>query len=98
MQAISAAGTTPLVEQKQDAHTKPDQLREVFHDFVGQTFYGQMFQAMRQTVHKSAYFDGGRAEEIFQTQLDQVLAEKMTDATAESLSDPMFELFQLSQR
>ncbi len=67
------------------------QLRDNFTQFVGQTFYGQMFKAMRSTVGKPAYFNGGRAEEIFQSQLDQTLSEEMTKRTASTFAEPMFE-------
>ena len=48
---------------------------------------------MRKTVGKAAYFNGGRAEEIFQGQLDQVIAERLTKANAHDFSGSMFELF-----
>jgi hypothetical protein len=48
---------------------------------------------MRKTVRKPAYFHGGRAEEVFQGQLDQVLSEKLSEASAGSFSGPMYELF-----
>jgi Rod binding domain-containing protein len=73
-------------------------LREAFDQFVGQTFFQQMLSAMRKTVDKPAYFHGGRAEEVFQGQLDQVLSERMTEAAAEEFTDPMFELFTLARR
>ena len=49
----------------QAADAEGGKLREAFDSFVGETFYGQMLKEMRKTVGKSAYFDGGRAEEIF---------------------------------
>jgi hypothetical protein len=52
---------------------------------------------MRKSVGKSAYFHGGRAEEVFQGQLDQQIAESMADASAQSFSGPMFELAMLSR-
>ena len=73
------------------------ELREVFNDFVGQTFFGQMIKAMRTSVGKPAYFHGGRGEEVFQAQLDQQLAEEMSDATADSITGPMYDLFMLSR-
>ncbi len=73
-------------------------LGEAFQSFVGQTLFGQLLSSMRKTVGKPAYFHGGRAEEIFQAQLDQVLAEKMADTSAEKLSEPMLELFELRRR
>ena len=73
-------------------------LREAFDAFVGQTFFGQMLKSMRKTVGKPAYFHGGRAEEIFTQQLDQVLVDKLTAASASQLSGPMFEMFALQRR
>ncbi len=73
------------------------ELREAFTDFVGQTFYSQLLGSMRQTVGKPAYFHGGRTEEVFQGQLDQIMAEDMTKATADQFTGPMFELFMLGR-
>lgn len=70
---------------------KAGDLRDTFTEFVGQTFFGQMMKAMRSTTDKPAYFHGGRAEEVFQGQLDQALSEHMTEASASDFSEPMFE-------
>jgi hypothetical protein len=70
-------------------------VREAFTDFVGQTFFTQLLHEMRKTVDKPAYFHGGQAEEIFQGQLDQALAEHLSEATADSFAGPMFEMFML---
>ena len=72
-----------------------EQTREAFSDFVGQTFFTQLLTEMRKTVDKPAYFHGGQAEEIFQGQMDQLLAERLSEATADSFAGPMFELFML---
>ncbi|MGV3486056.1 MAG: rod-binding protein [Planctomycetaceae bacterium] len=72
-------------------------LREAFRDFVGQTMFGQMLQSMRSTVGKPAYFHGGRGEEVFQQQLDQLLVEELSESSASSVADPMFDLFQLQR-
>ncbi len=53
---------------------------------------------MRSTQNETPYFNGGRAEKIFQGQLDQVLAEELSDASAEKIADPMFKLFQMHRR
>ena len=76
------------------ADDKP-KLRETFDQFVGEAFFSQLLSAMRKTVDKPAYLHGGRGEEVFQGQLDQLLADKMTQASAASFSGPMFELFML---
>jgi Rod binding domain-containing protein len=66
------------------------ELREKFTEFVGQAFFGQMLKSMRATVGKPAYFHGGRAEEVFQSQLDQTMAEHLTEASASKIAEPMF--------
>jgi hypothetical protein len=68
------------------------ELREAFTDFVGQTFFGELVKQMRATVHNSEFFHGGMGEDIFQTQLDQIMVERMSKTSAKSLSDPMYEL------
>ena len=73
-------------------------LRKTFDTFVGETLFGQMLKSMRKSVGKSKYFNGGRTEEIFQQQLDQVLAEKMSRTSADRLAGPMFELFTLNRK
>ena len=73
------------------------ELREAFTSFVGETFYSQLLGSMRKTVEKPAYFHGGRAEEVFQGQLDQTLAEDMTNATSDQFAGPMFDLFMLGR-
>jgi len=91
---VSRLGDT--VQRAKTGDGQPE-LEKVFQRFVGQTFFGQMMQAMRQSVEKPAYFHGGRAEEVFQAQLDQVLAEKMTESTGPSFTGPMFQLYQLNR-
>jgi hypothetical protein len=73
------------------------ELKEAFSDFVGQTFFGQLIASMRKTVDKPAYFHGGRAEEVFQGQLDQMLAERVSDSSREQFAEPMFELFMMQR-
>ncbi len=84
--------------KKLETATEDPQLRQAFQDFVGQTFFSQMLSAMRKTVGKPAYLHGGRTEEVFQSQLDQVLSEKLSDASAETFSEPMYQLFTLQRR
>ncbi|QDU90317.1 Rod binding protein [Pirellulimonas nuda] len=71
-----------------------EEVRDAFGKFVGQTMFAQMLSSMRKTVGKPAYFDGGRGEEVFRGQLDQVLAEKLSESdgngAGDSLADKMF--------
>ncbi len=91
------APTSPRPPVRAQDNANDTELRKAFNDFVGQTFFQQMLASMRKTVGKPAYLYGGRAEEIFQGQLDQVLAEKMSEASADSFTGPMYDLFTLAR-
>ena len=81
-----------------DSAEKNSEYRKAFDSFVGEVFFGQMLKSMRNTVGKPAYFHGGRAEEIFRQQLDQVLSEKLSSTCADKFSGPMFELMNLGRK
>jgi flagellar protein FlgJ len=78
--------TSSAEQRLQDA----GEVQKTFRTFVGEAFFGQMLKAMRSTQGKPAYFHGGHAEEVFRGQLDQALAEVMTEASADTIADPMF--------
>jgi hypothetical protein len=52
---------------------------------------------MRSTQQEPAYFHGGQAEKIFQGQLDQILTEELSNASADKFAKPMYDLFRLRQ-
>ena len=96
LQAAHLPGTgprPPAVEGNEDIEA-----RDAFQSFVGQSLFGQLLRAMRKTVGKPAYFHGGRTEEVFQQQLDQVLAEKIAETSAARVAEPMYELFTMQRR
>ena len=96
----SAQGEDNKAKGLDDTDPMPEgeDLRKAFQDFVGQTLFSQMISSMRSTQDGAAYFDGGRAEKIFQGQLDQLLSEELSEASASKISDPMFKLFQLRRQ
>ena len=79
--------TATSAEERLDGAQK---LHDAYMDFVGKTFFGQLLKSMRSTVEKPAYFHGGQAEEIFRSQLDQHLADSMTETSADQIAEPMF--------
>jgi flagellar protein FlgJ len=81
----AASKETPKsVADAQKVHDK-------FSEFVGEAFYGQIMKSMRSTVGKPAYFNGGRGEEVFQSQLDQHLAQEFARDSGDRFAEPMFE-------
>lgn len=71
--------------------------RATFDQFVGEAFYGQLLSAMRKTQDKPAYFHGGRAEEMFQAQLDQTISQDLAKTNAGNLTEGMYQLFRLTR-
>ena len=68
----------------------PKATREAFTKFVGTTVFGQMLGSMRKTVGEPAYFHGGQAEKVFQGQLDQAIADHLTESDGSSFADALF--------
>lgn len=95
--SLKLAGQPPAAELKKLGRQDSPELREAFHDFVGQSFFSQALSEMRKSVGKPAYFHGGMGEELFQQQLDQVLVENLSEASSDTFSQPMYELFMLGR-
>ena len=98
MPAAGMPAETPEIRSPLNPSAASPELRQAFEDFVGQTFFSEMIKACRTSQQPSAYFNGGRAEEIFQGQLDQVLSEELSKSSADKIADPMFELFMLKRQ
>ena len=82
-------------DEKAGTAADDSELHKAFTDFVGQTLFGRLIASMRSTQQEPAYMHGGQAEKVFQGQLDQVLAEEMTKSSADTIADPMYELFRM---
>ena len=90
LNANSIKSLQPSAGSREERVEGAQKLKDAYTDFVGKTFYGQMLKSMRSTLEKPAYFHGGQTEEVFRSQLDQHLADHMTEASADSFADPMF--------
>ena len=80
----------PVEEPVVDDNEK--QFREVLHQFIGQTLFGQMLKSMRSTQEKNPYFHGGQSEEIYQSLLDMELTDQLTKSSSRTISEPMYKL------
>ena len=80
----------PSASTAEQRVAEAEEVRDAFRTCVGEAFFGQMLKSMRRTQGKPAYFHGGRAEEMFRSQLDQTMAQQMTVASADKIADPMF--------
>ena len=92
---LQSASRTPGPNSPDLSSPDDSELRKRFTEFVGQTLFGSMLASMRESVGKPAYMHGGRTEEVFQGQLDQEIVKELTEASADTIADPMYELFNL---
>ena len=88
--ATLAANRQPLAPRVSSQDTP--ELRQTFDQFVGQTFFGELIKQMRASVGKPALVHGGFGEDVFQSQLDQILVERISESSAETFSEPMYRL------
>jgi len=86
---------TALQAQKSEGE---NEFRETFDKFVGQTLFGSLLKELRKSEQGAAYLNGGQAEKVFKGQLDQVLVERMSDASANTLTGPMYDLMMANRR
>lgn len=93
MNAIASLAALGNPAQSNAGAIDNDKLRETFSKSVGEVFYTQMLKSLRQTVGKAAYLHGGNAEDMFESQLDQVLAETMAARDGDRLTGELFERF-----
>ena len=95
---LDSSGASPFKSNHSAKQEATSEVQEKFTEFVGQTLFGSMLASMRKTLGKPAYMHGGRTEEVFQQQLDQLIVEDLTEASADSIASPMFDLFQMQKR
>lgn len=69
------------------------EVQEKFQEFMAGTFYSQMVKSMRAGQGKPAYFHGGQAEEIFQSQMDQIVSMNLAKSHGAEFSEPLFRAY-----
>jgi|GEM_PF-5984107 len=83
----------PLADSSEQALRSKDQskLRDTFNEAVAATFYRQMFKALRASTGQAGLLANSQSEKMFQQQLDEILIEKMSQATGGDFSSDLFE-------
>lgn len=96
-QSTLPSGLNDIGAGSDAAGGEQDATREAFDKFVGGTFYRQMLGEMQKSVGKPAFMHGGQAEEMFRSELNSHLADKMAASSGKELTGSMFELFNLQR-
>ncbi len=70
-----------------------ENLRTTAGQVVGSVFYGTLLKELRQSSLKGELGHGGRGEDVFQAQLDQVFVEGIGKSTRFDLVDAIYNSF-----
>ena len=87
-----ATQTTPL-SVSPSVKKRLTELRDVIKKTVGTTFFGPVLRTMRNSELKGTVGHGGRGEEVFQNQLDQIFAERLGSASNFDLHQVLYDRF-----
>lgn len=68
-------------------------LRETTNKLVGSVFFGTLLRTLRSSTLKGEYGHGGRGEEVFMGQLDQILAERAGQSRTYDLGEAILRRF-----
>lgn len=71
-----------------------DDLKTAFQKTTAGLVFGEMLKAMRQSAGETAYLNGGNAEKMFQSQLDQHVADLAAEHQGGPMSERLFLRFQ----
>jgi Rod binding domain-containing protein len=66
---------------------------QAFQEFYAGTFYRLMLKALRESQGEMAYFDGGQAERIFQSQLDEQIVQNLSEHHGRELAAPLYQQY-----
>ncbi|MFK7790295.1 MAG: hypothetical protein AB8C95_12485 [Phycisphaeraceae bacterium] len=75
---------------RSEGQSPEEQLREAAEKLVATTLIMPMFEQLRSDPLAANLFSGGRAEKIFQQQMDQVLSDRIAGATRFDLVDSVY--------
>ncbi len=92
MTAISAVSAGAPAATTAMAQASPE-LKETFQKTVAGLIFGQMLKSMRESVGKPAYIHGGQAEDLFQSQLDQVIVDRLAEESGGPFVGDLYDQF-----
>jgi peptidoglycan hydrolase FlgJ len=89
------SAASQFLDQSSGSNTKPTnaKLHSTFQDFAAGTFYKEMMKSLRKMHNKPAYVYGGQAEEIFQGQMSQHVAEDLAHSNGGQFASPLLKGF-----
>ena len=87
--SISGAGASETEALKR--------LRTTVNEVVGSVFFAPMLRSLRNSSLTGTFGHGGRGEEVFQAQLDALIAERMGTASRGGLAETLYRRLEQQQ-
>jgi hypothetical protein len=78
-------------QAKRSAALEP--LRDTVNQAVGAVFFGPLLRSARSSAFKSEIGHGGRGEDVFQNQMDQILIERAGRASGNRITEAIVDRF-----
>jgi hypothetical protein len=94
LERVPTAKLSPLHAAGGKKNLSSEELKTQFSETVGTIFYTQMMKAMRSTSGETKYLNGGQAEKMFQSQLDQVVVDALAKRGDNHFADSMYTAFE----
>ena len=93
--APTQPAATQLAAQTQSTNdtSSAEDVKSKFQDFAAGTFYKEMLKSMQKMHGKAAYMNGGQAEKMFQSQMDQHVAENLAHSNTGAVTNGLYEAF-----
>ncbi len=91
MQLAKAVTHADTIAKNREAALAP--LREAVNSATGAIFYGPLMRSTRSSSLKGEIGHGGRGEEIFQNQLDQILIERTGKSSGNQVTEAIVSRF-----
>ncbi len=91
MQMVAQTNSTAATPVQPVASSR---LKQAADEIVGSVFYGTMLRQLRASEFKGKYGHGGRGEEVFQAQLDQILAKEMGRGKNANISEAIVKRYE----
>lgn len=82
---------SPIAANSSASEPSPQQTK--FQEAVGGILFGEMLKSLRKGVGKPAYIHGGQGEDMFQAQMDQIVAENMAKSHGGALVRDLYQRY-----
>jgi len=90
LSSLDTTAAAPAPERAPRVKRDLDRLHKVTGQVIGSVFFGTLLRSMRDSKLKGPYGHGGRGEEVFAAQLDNIYAEQVGTSMRSGISETIY--------